>query len=510
MDNDSLGDACDPDTDGDTVNECLTGQNPLVDNCDCDDMNPNVYTGQTETPGNGIDDDCDPSTPDSLCSIRFDMPGYDAWLPTDGATPSATAVVMENGVDNTSIPISFSVGPGDITNYAGKYTNDESTVLSDDVTYTFNNRTINFTFHDYAGWIKITADADCDLDNDSVYETHTTNYFILPSDEDEDKLADAWEITYGNLNNSDDSESGNYTGDGLTNLEEFRGFKWGRTTLSSNPNYKTLAYVPDHTVTHFRTGPDYKDLFVKFTGFDDTTTDKPFAIGSAFINANVRVHALDSLLTTGIGENNIDVLLVTNDLVNTYGLTDGYINRRSGVRDWSWDTKGQCSTGSANAYGSNCITFQVPLDHYFGDKPYRDGGGCISANGVLDIIDDVEDGNDNGVTNGNEARRICKNGILDGDLYIPGSFSQDLSAFDYDNDFKIELPIASDPTTIDTNYEYTKMQVLKHTITHEIGHGIGMSHNSDSTCLMYQYTTDWRRDETFSSTAKNQIQIHNN
>ena len=68
----------------------------------------------------------------------------------------------------------------------------------------------------------------------------------------------------------------------------------------------------------------------------------------------------------------------------------------------------------------------------------------------------------------------------------------------------------SDSYTLEYSGEYSKAQVLKHTITHELGHAVGMLHSPDNTCVMYEYSIDWKRDGKFSTEALNQMSVHSN
>jgi hypothetical protein len=111
------------------------------------------------------------------------------------------------------------------------------------------------------------------------------------------------------------------------------------------------------------------------------------------------------------------------------------------------------------------------------------------------------------------------NGVLGGDVFVPGVFTADLTAQDVNNDSCVELPFVPDPTTLQAcdptaavaaGVQATLQQVVRSIATHELGHAAGVNvHTTDSTDLMYQYSINWVRDGHFSPTAAGLIQIHN-
>jgi hypothetical protein len=112
------------------------------------------------------------------------------------------------------------------------------------------------------------------------------------------------------------------------------------------------------------------------------------------------------------------------------------------------------------------------------------------------------------------------NGFWDGDRRLATHAEwQDpeygrLSPFDINNDGYVELPLASDPYTVNqfdqNGHPYTKRRVLKHTITHEIGHALaGAYHSNDPECVMYKYSNNWKRDHNLSDYYKSLLRVHN-
>ena len=74
----------------------------------------------------------------------------------------------------------------------------------------------------------------------------------------------------------------------------------------------------------------------------------------------------------------------------------------------------------------------------------------------------------------------------------------------------VELPVVSDSKTIIR--EYTSDEVQRHTIIHEMGHGVGIQspeHTTDPLCVMYNDSINWSRANYFSKSARQQILIHN-
>jgi CSLREA domain-containing protein len=511
LDRDGIGDACDTDADGDTFLAVAAG------GADCNDLKASVHPGGVEMFGNGEDDDCNPATPDRQLDIVFRVQEDLAtptdvaasWLPEDGRM----AVIVAEVAGMSGIV----VNPPTITltskssTEPGKYTNDESTDNSPDYEQVSNTGSqLVVRALDFGGKLTVQARASFTLPDGTPILLQKA--LTLPQDSDGDGLPDAWEQRFGDLKPEEDldrSEANTFIGDGLTNFEEYRGFRWGRALVRVEPNavYQTPIYAPQGAAEHFRGNPFRKDLFITFTGYD---VGNPFALGTAFIDddkgAGLDVHVAEA--TAVPGERGLDVVRVRNELVQTYPFTDGHINKR-GVRDWTWDIKGASTVGDGLNYGVP-VTYQMSLDFYFADLPYVD---AAPGDRVLEPVtaESVEDTNDNGRIDVILSRSEDGNGngVLDGDRVLIGSFTQALNPFDIDSDGLVELPVAANPRQVNQQFVYRKEHVLMHTISHELGHALGMTHNTDAACLMYKESPNWSRTECLSLDSKAQIQIHN-
>jgi hypothetical protein len=561
MDGDGIGDACDPDADGDGFGKttfsatCCADPNTVYDGRtgqvigaypggalpagqirggDCNDLDAAVQPGATEIQNNGKDDDCNAETPDKpfniVFSFAFSGPGsanatYETWLPVDGAQATITASVAgPTGVSFSASPIALAlVG---VTSFPGKYTNDPSPDTSPDYVHAINGSVITLTSQDYGGAITFQASATVTLGDGT--QIPIAALLNVPRDENGNGLGDGWELaTVGNLTtltsasaDADTSVASVLIGDGLTHHQEYRGFIWGpplvlQTAASSGGVYQTDALSPQGALAHFRTHPLRKDVFVKYSGYVDPAA--PFALGTALLNANVDVHVRDAALADP-GEANIRAVSVQNT-TSLYLFDDGHVNKR-GLRDWTWDTKGSCGVGS---YGP-CLTYKPSLDLYFSDKTYIQGvpGGVLRA--AADAT--VEDANDNCVgpetiKGKSEDKNLAGylTGRLDGDRCVtstdPNPYGRDRNPFDIDGDGRVELPVVTNAGAVDpAQPQYTKAQVQKHTVTHELIHGLGCCNTADGhddvpTSIAYKLSPDWKRDGFLSDFGKGQLNIRN-
>ena len=439
-----------------------------------------------------------------------------------------------------------------MTNYEGNFLNDDSEIGMPAPPDDFSPLDLSapnqatFTIHDYGGVITFKATATV-ITNASTASPGTIpieKVFSFPKDLDGDKVPDFYEALYpGDLLPDADLDN-----DGLTVLEEFRGPQWGHLVRQEAGGvYNTAAYLPETlphgAVTHVRTNPTQRTLFVEFSGFD-----VQFAIGEAFhtLADPVEVFALGDTVVAanGVKDYRIDVASVTYKSAN-YGAENGHIIDRSD-RDWIFSTLGSSSFGDEVDYGASCNIYRPAMEAFFGgDLPYHNGAtftGTTSkqkkdegywtpdANAYLDPVGLVEDGNDNGNLDTKENLVDLPDqpaGQLDGDhpvpcvepgcdpdlnndgwLDNPWEYTHDLSPFDIDGNGLVELPVVAEP--IDVGNQFSIAQGVKHVTTHELGHNVGVTqHTTDSSCVMYEYTNDLLRDGYFSPSAAEKIRIHN-
>ncbi len=452
------------------------------------------------------------------------------------------------------------------------------------VGFSTNGDTIVVKSLDYGGVITITASVT--LSDTGGNSITTTREIRVPKDDDLDGIADAWEeakLGYPDLTGSDflpdaDAEpdllgrsivDGGLFGDGLTGQEEYRGFIWGPPLIacpgSGDPRcalYATPAFIQNaqDPRVHVRSHPlREKDVFVRYKNYQDQAGAAcrcPFAVGKAFANSRIDIHAVsDAVLPQGGGadEQAIDVVELLNDLVGAYQGQDPHIKKSTlSERHWQFATKGASfggnqGVGTATVY-SDSVTYQKPLEHYFVDRPYQDGGADHDEagnpidppfdppDGQLAPRSAVEDFNDNGEADKKykakdppyagqqitEDELIGNENVLDADVYVSNWIQapQQLTVFDVDNDGKVEHPPVG--SVDDITREYEQEHALKHTITHELGHAVGCSHIPDHRGLMADTSPDWQRDRNFlggldihrpdaeaDTVCKAQIQIHN-
>ena len=365
---------------------------------------------------------------------------------------------------------------------------------------------INVNCYDYGAYGKMTGTATI---LNSSYPAHVENtlqtFVRIPRDDDDNTIADVWTHNSGNATDDADTSLNNtFDGDGLTRYEEYRGVDIDDDGIVSSSE---------------RLDPAKKDLFVQGQGFGGDFPD--FAYGDAFANAGIEVH--DFVGSVGTDDRNIDVLVV--------GLADSgsHIGRASGSpRHWGGSLLGLSGQGNSSEYavGQSCTVYKRSINYYFSDKPYVDGNTQSGPgewndppNGVLDWLDAVEDMNDDGNLDGNEDDGATStpnddaDGLLDGDHAVPASpwdWGQDVSVHDIDNDGLVELPLYAQ-VPVSSSDEYSKAQVVKHTITHEMGHALGkLGHCQDDTCVMYMLSNNWKRENHLCTTCRATMRIHNN
>ena len=387
----------------------------------------------------------------------------------------------------------------------------------------------------------------------------------LPVDADGDDLPDAYEKnaalnadkTGANvLNFQNPDQDGNlikdrddrFARDGLTNFEKYRGvYLVGPIQGASG------------TMSGFqRLGAGLRHLFVRGRGFRDDpavpagfcginpTTGAPVAdpsfcpalqIGAAFQTIGVSVHNVSGSFTattelprtsyTNATTPTLDLATVIYDGVSCKGTEACDTTSKFGVRQWGFNTLGYTTPyGTVSAYGVTTV-YKRAVDSYFNTRPYQhrindparvvtapDGTPMLAP--ITKVGDSSSTGADNGLVDSGDG---TVSGQLAGDVYVAGSFTQQLSALDANNDGCIEMPTVADPTTIErcnptadsaVAPSATKQQVVRSIVTHELGHLTGVNtHTSDATDIMYMSTINFTREDHFSDLAAGLVQIHN-
>jgi len=262
------------------------------------------------------------------------------------------------------------------------------------------------------------------------------------------------------------------------------------------------------------------------------TLDRDYSSGtSGFYSLRMSMPHLNVLIVR-LDNQKLGVFSTEDGRIIFLGASPPSVANPTGSRHWAWTTKGHARYSNLPASYGVAEALRIPLDHYFGDRPYIKASVWNASAGLWDdaTADDKQlkplsmcedpadamapiDGfHDFGlgilVTN-------HPNGAFDGDLRLATYDEWDSygigSPFDIDGNGAVELPKATNPNAVDAANEYDMARVLRHSVTHEICHILAKTswHSWDDTCVMYRYSTNWKRDGHLSDDYRELLRVHN-
>jgi hypothetical protein len=290
----------------------------------------------------------------------------------------------------------------------------------------------------------------------------------------------------------------------------------------------------------FKLNADSETAWTPIAMWDSPTAlvlDRPYLGGGSGAYAIRKSMPQINVLIVRLDKETAGVFPGENGRIDYLGASPPNSGNPMGSRFWAWSTKGLAMhSGLPGSYGVANV-YQIPLDHYFSDKPYIKNSVWNPATRAWDspagdrrlmplsmsedpkdamqLIDGFFDLGLN-VLIGNQP-----NGAWDGDRRLETYADWDsaglMNPFDINGDGFVELPISQDPNAVAANQQdgnglpYTKARVLKHSITHEICHILGKTawHSYNDKCVMYKYSNNWKRDDYLSDEYRELLQIHN-
>jgi hypothetical protein len=330
-----IDDDCDPatidyvDNDGDGY---YTQQTPAYPNpADCNDQDPLINPGMPETPGNGIDEDCDPTTPDNWSKsfvVVFDEGGniYYAKSNGDGTFSNYKYIWSLGGTYCRGITIEDFDGDGDLDIIAGRG------IGSTAYFYLFSNDgSDNFTHMGRVGTL-----------------SNVNNYAMDMASGDFNNDGNMDFIANGNYWNT-----GLYLGDGQggftkteMNLGNYgRGMDVADFNNDGNPDFARATYINGYTQVYLGNGDGTfgTPIYVGDTGSD------PYGLTAADFDNDGKIDLIvnsggggDPYLFKGNGDGTfLSMGYVASLDANNHGAYDSYDFNNDGnvdviLTDYSW------------------------------------------------------------------------------------------------------------------------------------------------------------------------------